>query len=163
MHNSKVKFTCHVLILTPFCVLDKIAPLTWTSCTSTQLPDFPKLPILQKHSQQLFLKKCNYRMVQNNIKSLYYLIPCPGLQKIFLIRILEELLTIDMQSSPFLYLKQIFVRRRLKERWVFKGFCDWELESISSAENRESKRNIGSSASPTQRKTYQCLWYYSWL
>lgn len=29
-----------------------------------------------------------------------YLIPCPGPQAIFFTRILEELLTIDIQSSP---------------------------------------------------------------
>jgi hypothetical protein len=45
------KTTCHVLILTPFSVLERKAPSTITSCTCDHEFDFPRLPILKDVDQ----------------------------------------------------------------------------------------------------------------
>jgi hypothetical protein len=49
--REREKITCHVLILTPFAVLERKAPSTTTSCTCDQEFDFPRLPILKDVDQ----------------------------------------------------------------------------------------------------------------
>lgn len=98
--TSTFYFTCHVLILAPFSVFDKTAPSTLMLRTCADVCCFPKLPILiNKRAidphQLLWSDQSN-----STIEHLRYLIPWPGPQAMSLIEILEELPTIETQSSP---------------------------------------------------------------